>query len=241
MARSVAPIMIKLQDVSKRYDTTAGAFTALRNVDLEVETGEFIAVVGRSGSGKSTLLNVVGGIDRATSGAISVAGAAIEDLSESRLAAWRGRTIGFVFQFFQLLPTLTAIENVMLAMDFCGVVAARDRRKRALELLDRFGVAAQEKKLPASLSGGEQQRVAIARALANDPPIVLADEPTGNLDSANAASVLDLFRSLATNGTTVMIATHDRDVARVMDRAIELADGTLVPPAVAPLTAAARG
>jgi putative ABC transport system ATP-binding protein len=240
MARSVPPIMIKLQDVSKRYDTTAGAFTALRNVDLEVEPGEFIAVVGRSGSGKSTLLNVIGGIDRVSSGSVSIGGASIGTFTESRLAVWRGRTIGFVFQFFQLLPTLTAVENVMLPMDFCGAVPARSRRKRALELLDRFGVAAQENKLPASLSGGEQQRVAIARALANDPSVVLADEPTGNLDSGNAASVLDLFRALATNGTTVMIATHDREVARVMDRAIELADGALVLGAVNMFTAAAR-
>ncbi|MEO8035856.1 MAG: ABC transporter ATP-binding protein, partial [Acidobacteriota bacterium] len=186
------------------------------------------AVVGKSGSGKSTLLNLVGGIDIASSGTVTVAGAAIHDFGESRLAAWRGRTIGFVFQFFQLLPALTVVENVMLAMDFCGVIPPRARRGRALELLDRFGVAPQADKLPASLSGGEQQRVAIARALANDPPVVLADEPTGNLDSANAGTVLDLFRSMASSGTTVMIATHDHDVARVVDRTVEVADGRIV-------------
>jgi putative ABC transport system ATP-binding protein len=216
-------MMIKLQNVSKTY----GAFAALRNVDLDVSPGEFVAVVGKSGSGKSTLLNVIGGIDTPSNGAVTVAGAAIQSLGENKLAAWRGRTVGFVFQFFQLLPTLTAAENVMLPMDFSGSIAPRERRRRAIELLDRFGVAAQADKLPASLSGGEQQRVAIARALANDPPVVLADEPTGNLDSSNAGAVLDLFRGMATGGTTVVIATHDRDVARVIDRTIELADGAI--------------
>ncbi len=221
-------MMIKLQNVSKTYETAAGEFRALRNVDCEIRRGEFVAVTGKSGSGKSTLLNVIGGIDTPSSGSVMVAGNAIQSLGESKLAAWRGRNVGFVFQFFQLLPTLTAAENVMLPMDFCGTIAPRQRRQRALELLDRFGVAPQADKLPAALSGGEQQRVAIARALANDPPVILADEPTGNLDSTNAAAVLDLFRSLATSGTTVVIATHDRDVARVIDRTIEIADGAIV-------------
>jgi putative ABC transport system ATP-binding protein len=221
-------MMIKLQNVSKTYETAAGEFRALRNVDCEIRPGEFVAVTGKSGSGKSTLLNVIGGIDTPSSGSVVIAGNAIQSLGESKLAAWRGRNVGFVFQFFQLLPTLTAAENVMLPMDFCGTIAPRQRRQRALELLDRFGVAPQADKLPSALSGGEQQRVAIARALANDPPVVLADEPTGNLDSTNATSVLDLFRSLATSGTTVVIATHDRDVARVIDRTIEIADGAIV-------------
>lgn len=220
-------MMIRLQNVSRTYSTAAGPFAALRDVDLEVSPGEFVALVGKSGSGKSTLLNVIGGIDAPSSGSVTVAGAPIQSLGESRLAAWRGKTVGFVFQFFQLLPTLTAAENVMLPMDFSGAIPSRDRRRRALELLDRFGVVPQADKLPASLSGGEQQRVAIARALANEPPVVLADEPTGNLDSTNAGAVLDLFRRMAAGGTTVVIATHDKDVAGVIDRAIEIADGAI--------------
>jgi putative ABC transport system ATP-binding protein len=220
-------MMIKLRNVSKVYDTAAGPFTALRNLDLDVHPGELVALVGKSGSGKSTLLNVIGGIDTPSTGTVTVAGEAIQTMNESKLAAWRGLKVGFIFQFFQLLPTLTAAENVMLPMDFCGSVRPRERRRRAMELLDRFDVAQQADKLPASLSGGEQQRVAIARALANDPAVVLADEPTGNLDSTNGGAVLDLFRALASGGTTVLIATHDRDIARVIDRTIELADGSV--------------
>jgi len=220
-------MMIKLHDVSKSYATPAGSFTALRKLDLEIQPGELVAVVGKSGSGKSTLLNMLGGIDTPSTGTVTIANTQLRVLGENKLAAWRGRNIGFVFQFFQLLPALTAAENVMLPMDFCRSVAPRERRKRAIALLERFGVGAQADKLPAALSGGEQQRVAIARALANEPPVVLADEPTGNLDSGNANAVLDLFRDMASNGTTVVIATHDRDVARVIDRTIELADGTV--------------
>lgn len=204
-------------------------FSAVRSIDLDIRAGDFVALVGKSGSGKSTLLNMMGGIDRPSSGSVTVGGTAIHDLTENRLAVWRGRTVGFVFQFFQLLPTLTAAENVMLPMDFCRTFPSRQRRKRALDLLDRVGVAKQADKLPSALSGGEQQRVAIARALANEPPVVLADEPTGNLDSVTALAILDLFRSMASLGTTVVIATHERDVAQVVDRTVEIADGTIVP------------
>ena len=221
--------MISLNQVSKTYQTPAGNFAALKQIDLNVEPGEFVGIVGKSGSGKSTLLNMVAGIDRPSSGSVAVAGTEIHDLSENRLAIWRGRNVGFVFQFFQLLPTLTAAENVMLPMDFSGTVPFRDRRKRAVALLERVAVGAQADKLPATLSGGEQQRVAIARALANEPPLVLADEPTGNLDSVTARAILDLFRDMANRGTTVVIATHEADIARVIDRRIEISDGEIHP------------
>ena len=219
--------MISLHHVSKTYETPAGQFAALKDIDLEIPPGEFVGVVGKSGSGKSTLLNMVAGIDRPTSGSVAVAGTTIHGLAENKLAVWRGRNVGFVFQFFQLLPTLTAAENVMLPMDFSGTVPFRERRKRAVALLERVAVGSHADKLPATLSGGEQQRVAIARALANEPPLVLADEPTGNLDSVTATAILDLFRDMANQGTTVVIATHEADIARVIDRKIEISDGKI--------------
>ncbi len=220
--------MISLHRVNKTYETPAGKFAALKDIDLEIQPGQFVGIVGKSGSGKSTLLNMVAGIDRPSAGSVAVAGTEIQSLSENKLAAWRGRNVGFVFQFFQLLPTLTAAENVMLPMDFSKAIPLRERRKRALALLERVGVGLQADKLPATLSGGEQQRVAIARALANEPPLVLADEPTGNLDSVTATAILDLFRYMANEGTTVVIATHEADIARVIDRRIEISDGTLL-------------
>jgi putative ABC transport system ATP-binding protein len=235
--------MIKLRGLSKIYHTPAGEFAALRNIDLQITAGEFVAIVGKSGSGKSTLLNLLCGIDFPTSGTVEVGGTAIQGWGQSRLAVWRGRNVGFVFQFFQLLPTLTVAENVMLPMDFCRLYPVRERRKRALDLLDRVGVAPQADKLPSALSGGEQQRAAIARALANNPPVILADEPTGNLDSVTATEVLDLFRALASSGTTVVIATHERDITRLVDRKVEVADGSLasvMAPAPAEVPAARR-
>ena len=220
--------MISINHVSKTYETPAGKFAALKNIDLEIQAGQFVGIVGKSGSGKSTLLNMVAGIDRPSSGSVAVAGTDIHALSENKLATWRGRNVGFVFQFFQLLPTLTAAENVMLPMDFSKTIALRERRKRAVALLARVGVERQADKLPATLSGGEQQRVAIARALANEPPLVLADEPTGNLDSVTATEILDLFRDMANRGTTVIIATHEAGIARVIDRVIEISDGTIL-------------
>lgn len=220
--------MISLHQVNKTYETPAGKFAALKDIELQIESGQFVGIVGKSGSGKSTLLNMVAGIDRPSSGSVAVAGTEIQSLSENKLAAWRGRNVGFVFQFFQLLPTLTAAENVMLPMDFSRTTALRERRKRAVALLERVGVGLHADKLPATLSGGEQQRVAIARALANEPPLVLADEPTGNLDSVTATAILDLFRDMANTGTTVVIATHEADIARVIDRRIEISDGALL-------------
>lgn len=220
-------MLIQLQGVHKSYLTPAGTFAALRGIDLTIEAGEFVAVVGKSGSGKSTLLNMIGGIDRPTAGTVRVGGDAIEGMTENQLATWRGRTVGLVFQFFQLLPTLSVAENVMLPMDFAGRLPAKERRPRALALLDRVSVKDQADKLPSSLSGGQQQRVAIARALANDPALILADEPTGNLDSSTGREVLNLFRSLASAGTTVVIATHERDLAGLIDRTVPIADGVV--------------
>lgn len=217
--------MIRLHGLTKTYATPAGPFEALRGIDLNIEAGELVGIVGKSGSGKSTLLNVLGGIDRATSGSVVIGERSIDALRPRELAAWRGSSVGFVFQFFQLLPTLTAVENVMLPMDFLGTRPARQRRARALELLTRVGVLAQADKLPSALSGGEQQRVAIARALANDPPLILADEPTGNLDSTTGAAVFALFAELARDGRTVIVVTHERDAP--VDRVITIADGRL--------------
>ncbi len=217
--------IIDLYQVTKTYEGLAGAFTALKGIDLQVRLGEFIAVVGRSGSGKTTLLNLLAGIDRLTSGEITIAGMRMNSLSESRLAEWRGRNVGLVFQFFQLLPTLTVAENVQLPMDFAKNIPTAKRRFRALEPLERVGISDQADKLPVLLSGGQQQRAAIARALANDPPILLADEPTGNLDSMTSTSVLKLFAELNTDGRTIIMVTHERDAQSFTTRQVMMIDG----------------
>lgn len=219
--------MITLNAVSKRFKTPAGKFEALKPLSLEITQGEYIAITGPSGSGKSTLLNLIGGIDRPSGGRITVNGTAIGSLNESRLAGFRGRQIGVVFQFFQLIPTLTALENVQIALDLVRSVPAGRRRKRAEEVLDNVGLHRHRHKLPSALSGGEQQRVAIARALANDPPILLADEPTGNLDSANSDRINGLFSDCATNGRTVLVATHDNQNLQQYSRQLRLADGSV--------------
>lgn len=217
--------IIDLRQVVKTYETPSGPFTALHDINLPIKPGQFVAVVGKSGSGKTTLLNLLAGIDRPTNGTISVDGTRVDSLSESRLAEWRGRTIGLVFQFFQLLPTLTIAENVMLPMDFVEIIPAAKRRTKALEFLERVGIADQADKLPAALSGGQQQRAAIARALANDPPILMADEPTGNLDEATRTSVLELFAKLNAEGRTIVMVTHERDINAYTDRQVTLVDG----------------
>jgi len=221
----VSTAIIDARGVTKVYSLPAGDFTALHEIDLQVEAGEFLAVVGRSGSGKTTLLNLLAGIDRATTGTVTIDGTDLGTLNESSLARARGKSIGLVFQFFQLLPTLTVLENVMLPMDFAGGSTSAQRRSRALDLLDRVGIVEQADKLPSTLSGGQQQRAAIARALANDPPVLLADEPTGNLDSATADAVLALFASLADSGKAVVMVTHDRDASGFASRLLTLADG----------------
>ena len=220
--------LIDLRRVTKNYEGPAGVFTALNGVDLQVQAGEFVAVVGKSGSGKSTLLNLLSGIDSPTSGEVFIAETPVHALSQNQIAIWRGQHVGVVFQFFQLLPTLTVVENVMLPMDFGNTFPARQRKERALQLLAQVGIAGQANKLPALLSGGEQQRAAIARALANNPPLLLADEPTGNLDSHTANSMLQLFSDLAKSGKTVVMVTHERDVSKWVSRTVTLADGQMV-------------
>jgi putative ABC transport system ATP-binding protein len=221
--------IIRLEDATKSFGTRGGQeFQALRGISLRVAPGDFLAVLGKSGSGKSTLLNLIAGIDRPTLGEVHAAGANLTQLSENKMALWRGRNIGVVFQFFQLLPTLTVEENIMLAMDFVGRVPGGSRRTRARELLELVGLSDQAAKLPSALSGGQQQRAAIARALANDPPIVLADEPTGNLDSETSAAVAELFHGLIAQRKTLLIVTHDDNLASRAHRVIQLKDGLIV-------------
>jgi ABC-type lipoprotein export system ATPase subunit len=219
--------LIEARNVVKTFKTAAGPFTALKEVNLRVNRGEFVAIIGKSGSGKSTLLNMLTGIDRPSAGEVYVDNTPIHTLSEGQLARWRGKHLGIVFQFFQLLPTLTLLENVMLPMDLCGRYA-RERKKRAMGLLELVEMGDQAHKLPTAVSGGQQQRVAIARALANNPPILVADEPTGNLDSKTAQSVFDLFEVLIASGKTIVMVTHDADLAKRVDRAVMVSDGEVI-------------
>jgi putative ABC transport system ATP-binding protein len=220
--------MIDLRGIAKAYETDAGPFLALKGIDLQVYPGEFVSVVGKSGSGKSTLINMFTGIDHPTGGEVIVARTHIRQLDEGKMAEWRGRTMGIVFQFFQLLPTLTIAENVMLPMDLCRVYDPGERYERALYLLDQVGIADDAAQFPTAVAGGHQQRAAIARALANDPPIVVADEPTGNLDSRSAESVFRLFESLVARGKTILMVTHDGELAARVPRTVTLADGEIV-------------
>ncbi len=221
--------LIRIKGLRKAYQTPAGDFFALKGIDLEVHRGEFLAVVGKSGAGKSTLINTVTGIDRPTSGEIWVGQAGIHAMSEDQIAGWRGRNVGVVLQFFQLMPMLTCAQNVMMPMDFAkaGGASPRERRARALHLLEQVGIAEHADKLPSAVSGGQRQRVAIARALANDPMLLAADEPTGNLDSRTAGDVFELFGSLVSEGKTVLLVTHDRDLAARATRRVRIADGQI--------------
>lgn len=220
--------LIELTGVHKVYKTAAGSFPALKGIDLTVSEGEFVALIGKSGSGKTTLINMITGIDYPTDGTVKVIDTEIFKLKEGRLAQWRGKNMGVIFQFFQLLPTLTAIENVMLPMDFCNMYNKKERPERAMHLLEQMGLADHAHKIPSTLSGGQQQRVAIARALANDPPLILADEPTGNLDSKTAESIFELFENLISDGKTIVMVTHDNDLASRVNRDLTMADGLIV-------------
>ena len=219
--------LISLRNVVKDYDGLAGTVRVLQSLSLEVHKGEFVGVCGPSGSGKSTLINMITGIDRPTSGDVLVADTLLNKLSENELARWRGRSVGVIFQFFQLLPTLTVVENIMLPMDFCRMWTLKERPVRAMHLLEQVGLADQAHKLPNALSGGQQQRAAIARALANDPPLLVGDEPTGNLDSRTADKVFTLFEDLVAQHKTFVMVTHDNGLAARLPRVIEVVDGRL--------------
>jgi len=220
--------LVDLRQVVKTFEGAAGVFTALKGIDLQLGTGEFVSIVGKSGSGKSTLINMITGIDRPTSGEVLVGGTAVHTLKEGQIAVWRGRAIGVIFQFFQLLPTLTAVENVMLPMDYGQLYPRQERPERAMQLLEQMEMVDYAHQLPSALSGGQQQSVAIARALANDPPILAADEPTGNLDSKTTETVFRLFENLLASGKTILMVTHDTDLAKRAQRTIVLADGKIV-------------
>lgn len=225
------PIVL-CRDVIKVFKTPAGEATVLKGISADIYQGQFVGVVGRSGSGKSTLVNMITGIDHPSSGMVQVAGTELHHMSEGQVAVWRGKTMGIVFQFFQLLPMLTLVENLMLPMDFCSMYAPTEREERAMRLLRRVGLEDMAHKLPGAISGGQQQSAAVARALANDPPIILADEPTGNLDSRTAEDVIQLFEELVSNGKTILMVTHDPVLARRTARTMIISDGELVNEAV---------
>ena len=219
--------LVRLDSVEKVFKTRAGPFTALRGVDLQIKGGEFVAIVGPSGSGKSTLINMITGIDRPTSGEVHVAGERLTGMGENKVAKWRGRNVGVVFQFFQLLPTLTILENVMMPMHYGGTYKGQ-RRERAMEVLELVQVPETADNYPSQISGGQQQRAAIARALVNDPRLLVGDEPTGNLDTISAGLVFELFENLVRQGKTIVMVTHDRDLAGRIPRVEEVRDGRIV-------------
>jgi len=220
--------IIELNGVRKSYSSAAGDFLALKSIDLQINAGEFVSVIGKSGSGKSTLLNMVTGIDRPTAGEVLVNGTAVHKLDENQLAGWRGDNLGIIFQFFQLLPALSLMQNVILPMDLAKKYRPKERRERAEYLLEIVELADQRNKLPSMVSGGQQQRAAMARALANDPPIIIADEPTGNLDSKTATKVFNLFNALVEQGKTIIIVTHDSSLAQRAHRTALITDGEIV-------------
>ncbi|MFC2054548.1 ABC transporter ATP-binding protein [Chloroflexota bacterium] len=219
--------IVEIIDVVKSFPVGDGEVTVLKGLSLDVENGEFISIVGPSGNGKSTLLNMITGIDKPTDGEVIVTGREIHNLSENKLAAWRGEHVGIVFQFFQMLPALSLLQNIMLPMDFANKYSRREKRERAMHLLEIVNLADQANKLPSMVSGGQQQRAAIARALANDPNLIVADEPTGNLDTRSANDVFDLFVKLVDQGKTMIMVTHNKELSRRVPRVVEIIDGKI--------------
>jgi len=219
--------IIEIKDVVKTFPVGDTEITILKGISLQVKKGEFLSIVGPSGNGKSTLLNMITGIDRPSSGEIIVTGQLIHKMSEDRLAAWRGGHVGIIFQFFQMLPALSLLQNVILPMDLANKYSPKERRERAAHLLDIVGLSDQIHKLPSAVSGGQQQRAAIARALANDPALLVADEPTGNLDSATSHDVFDLFNEVVSQGKTMLMVTHDKELAQRVPRVVEILDGKI--------------
>lgn len=219
--------LVQVKNVVKSFKVGDGEVTILKGISFDVKEGEFVSIVGPSGNGKSTLLNMITGIDRPSDGQVVVTGREVHKMSENQLAAWRGEHVGIIFQFFQMLPALSLLQNIILPMDFANKYSARERRERAMHLLDIVGMADQAHKLPSMVSGGQQQRAAIARALANDPPLLVGDEPTGNLDSRTAGDVFDLFSKLVAEGKTMLMVTHDKELARRVPRVVEITDGKI--------------
>lgn len=219
--------IIQIKDVIKSFKVGDGEVTILKGISFDVKNGEFVSIVGPSGNGKSTLLNMITGIDRPSAGEVVVTGRQVHKMSENQLASWRGENVGIIFQFFQMLPALSLLQNVILPMDFAGKYSSKERRERAMQLLDTVGLADQAEKLPSMVSGGQQQRAAIARALANDPPLIVADEPTGNLDSRTAGDVFELFNQLVEQGKTMIMVTHDKELAKRVPRVVEITNGKI--------------
>ncbi len=219
--------IVQIKEVIKRFPVGDKEITILKGINLNVKNGEFVSIVGPSGNGKSTLLNMITGIDRPSDGEVIVTGREVHQMSENKLAAWRGEHVGIIFQFFQMLPALSLLQNIILPMDFAKKYSRKERRERAMHLLEIVDLADQAHKLPGMVSGGQQQRAAIARAMANDPPLLVADEPTGNLDSASAERVFGLFNKLVEEGKTLLMVTHDKDLARRVPRIVEITDGKI--------------
>jgi putative ABC transport system ATP-binding protein len=219
--------LIRLGNVTKVFKTKAGDFKALKGIHLEVQSGEFLGIIGKSGAGKTTLVNVVTGVDHLTAGEVWVNGVAVHNLGENELALWRGHNLGIIYQSFYLMPTLSLLDNVMLPMDFCGLYQRRESIERAMQLLQEVELEEHAYKLPSAISGGQQQRVAIARALANDPPLIIADEPTGRLDSVTAEVIFRIFSRLIQEGKTILMVTHDQSLAQRVSRVVRIADGAV--------------